>query len=91
MRARNPYDEPVEAYEIQGFLPFGYDTVAPNGAQNDMKGTGLFNVNLGGAKDFVFRNQITLYPNNEILRRFAPQNDIKRETSLLNFILCLSN
>jgi hypothetical protein len=36
MRARNPYDEPSETYETQGFSPFGYDTVAPVGAQNDI-------------------------------------------------------
>ncbi|HEY42741.1 MAG TPA: hypothetical protein G4O11_02040 [Anaerolineae bacterium] len=34
--AKDPYDETLETVESQGFSPFGYDIVAPNGAQNDI-------------------------------------------------------
>ena len=37
---------------------------------------------LSEAKDLVFRVLSHLYPNNEILRRFAPQSDINRCTIL---------
>ena len=38
----------------------------------------------GSAKDLVFRIHMVLCPNNEILRRCAPQNDVKYE----RFLLC---
>jgi hypothetical protein len=38
MGTRNPYGDAFELVSSQGFSPFGYDVVAPSGAQNDING-----------------------------------------------------
>jgi hypothetical protein len=40
--AVNLYDQAFETVESQGFSPFGYDNVAPDGTQNDISIEGHF-------------------------------------------------
>jgi hypothetical protein len=69
---------------IIGILRFAQNDISPHvilsPSAEPLVPSKVEGLRTGSAKDLVFQIMSHHYPNNEILRRFAPQNDINSQS-----------